>query len=78
MKEEEIKNLIENIKIVKAEDSNIELKSAKGDLPNIYDTLSSFSNQNTGGMILFGINEGKDCLIEGVYDAKKLIENIIS
>ena len=77
MRDEEIKNLIENIKLAKAEDSNIELKSAKGGPPKIYDTLSSFSNQNIGGKILFGINEDKNFLVEGVYDAKSLIEDII-
>ncbi len=30
MRDEDIKNLIENIKMAKAEDSNIEIKSAKG------------------------------------------------
>ena len=78
MREEYIKNLIDNIKVAKAEDSNIEVKSAKGGPPKIYDTLSSFSNQNMGGKILFGINESKNFLVEGVYDAKELIEDIIS
>ena len=78
MRDEEIKNLIENIKVAKAEDSNMELKSAKGGPPKIYDTLSSFSNQNMGGIILFGINEDKNFLVEGVYDAKNLIKDIIS
>ena len=78
MRNEEIKEIIENIKVAKAEDSNIELKSAKGGPPKIYDTLSSFSNQNAGGVIIFGINEDKDFLVEGVYDAKNLIQDIIS
>lgn len=78
MRDEDIKNLIENIKVAKAEDSNIEIKSAKGGPPKIYDTLSSFSNQNMGGIILFGINEDKNFLVEGVYDVKNLIEDIIS
>ena len=56
MRDEEIKNLIENIKVAKAEDSNLELKSAKGGPPKIYDTLSSFSNLKPtyGSSIVYG------------------------
>lgn len=56
MREEYIKNLIVNIKVAKAEDSNIEVKSAKGGPTEIYDTLSSFSNQKMGEN--WGINKG--------------------
>ena len=38
--------------------NNIELKAAfKGCPEKLYDTLSSFSNQDDGGIILFGIDK---------------------
>ena len=55
MTEIELKELAEKIQIQKAETQNIELKSAKGGNPKrIYDTLSAFSNQDDGGIIIFG------------------------
>lgn len=77
MKNDEIKRIIDNIRIMKAEDTNIELKSAKGGPPKLYDTLSSFSNQNSGGIIICGIDEKNDFCIEGVYNAKALVDNIV-
>ena len=38
----------------------------------LYDTLSSFSNQVGGGIILFGIDEKINFEITGVYDAQDL------
>lgn len=77
MKSEEIKNIVKNIRLIRTEDSNIELKTAKGGPPNVYDTLSSFANQNSGGRILFGVNEENNFSIDGVYDAKDLMEKIV-
>lgn len=40
------------------------------------DTLSSFSNQCDGGIVLFGIDESKDFEVCGVYDAADLQRKI--
>lgn len=40
------------------------------------DTLSSFSNQCGGGIVLFGIDESKDFEVYGVYDAADLQRKI--
>ena len=51
--------LIEKLKYIqkyKCETSTLELKSAEKGCPtHLYDTLSSFSNQDDGGIIIFGI-----------------------
>lgn len=58
MQEQELLELIRNIEIRKTESQTIELKSAEKGFPGrIYDTLSSFSNQDNGGILIFGIQE---------------------
>ena len=53
--------LIEKLKYIqkyKCETSTLELKSAEKGCPtHLYDTLSSFSNQDDGGIIIFGIDK---------------------
>ena len=69
----ELRNLVQEIVTHKCERQNIELKRAGQDTPEkLYDTLSSFSNQTGGGIILFGIDEKSDFEITGVYDAQDL------
>ena len=73
MLEEEVEKLAIRVTIQKAESQTIELKSAHQGCPTrLYDSLSSFSNQNEGGVILFGIDEKDDFSIKGVYDAQDL------
>ncbi|MBP3200042.1 MAG: putative DNA binding domain-containing protein [Lachnospiraceae bacterium] len=76
MVEQDLIKLINNVKASKTEDNYLELKSAKGGIPNIYNTLSSFSNQDGGGIIVFGINETDNFDICGVKDATSLRLNI--
>ena len=38
----------------------------------LYDTLSSFSNQDEGGVIIFGVDENDKYKIKGVYDPQDL------
>lgn len=42
----------------------------------MYDTLSSFSNQDSGGIIIFGIDEKKDYYLCGVYNIDDLIKKV--
>lgn len=77
MQIEELKRLISEIKEFKAESQTIELKSAKDGCPTrLYSTLSSFSNQDEGGVLIFGINEEENYKITGVYDAQDLQKKI--
>lgn len=73
----ELNNLLEKIQSIKAETQNIEIKSAKYGCPSkIYDTLSGFSNQDEGGVIVFGVDENEDFAEVGVYDAQDLQKHI--
>ena len=68
MREEELISIVRKVQKRRTEFQNIELKSAETDFPKrIYDTLSSFSNQDDGGIILFGISEKDNYSVVGVY-----------
>lgn len=61
----------------KAEGQTLEVKAAHVDCPKrLYDTLSSFSNQDTGGIILFGFNEQTNFDPVGVYDLQDLQKKV--
>jgi len=61
----------------KAEGQTLEVKAAHIDCPKrLYDTLSSFSNQDTGGIILFGLNEQTNFDPVGVYDLQDLQKKV--
>ncbi len=77
MLEIELVKLIEDIQLKKAESNYIEVKSARNGCPKIFDTLSSFSNQQNGGTIIFGIDENDDYNVCGVYDAADLQKKIM-
>ena len=69
MQEEELQAIIRKVQKRQSEFQTVELKAAEFDFPKrIYDTLSSFSNQDEGGMIIFGIAEKEDYQVVGVYD----------
>lgn len=77
MQVEELKKLVYNIHLQKSETQTIELKSAERGAPTrLFDTLSSFSNQDEGGTIIFGIDENNDYRITGVYDAQDLQKKV--
>lgn len=74
---EELKDLLDYIQINKCETSTIEIKSAHLGCPKrLYDTLSSFSNQDMGGIIVFGVDEDNDFEEVGVYDAQDLQKKV--
>jgi ATP-dependent DNA helicase RecG len=78
MLEEELVQLVNKITSEKCEKQHIELKKALGGTPSkLYDTLSSFSNQVGGGIILFGIDEESAYKVVGVYDAQDLQKKIV-
>ena len=58
MQAEVLKKLVFDIQKLKTEKQTVELKSAEKGCPTrLYDTLSSFSNQDEGGVIIFGVVE---------------------
>lgn len=76
MLQSELKELVEFAQKTKSESNSLEIKAAKIDCPKVFDTLSSFSNQSGGGVIVFGVDE-KDYSVCGVYDAADLQKKIM-
>lgn len=72
--------LVELVKTVceqRAETQTLECKAAHTDCPKrLYDTLSSFSNQDSGGVLLFGIDEKAGFQVVGVYDLQNLQKKV--
>lgn len=77
MTTEELYDKLKLIQKMKCETQNLELKSAEQGCPKrLYDSLSSFSNQDDGGIIVFGIDEKQDYKEVGVYDAQDIQKKI--
>lgn len=73
MLEEELRTLLHKIRQHKCEGQTVEVKSARQGCPErLYDTFSAFSNQDDGGVIVFGLDEKSDFAQTGVYDAQDL------
>ena len=81
MLEIELVELVNKILQTKSESNYLEVKAAREGCPKLLETLSSFSNQNGGGVIVFGIDEKNGFEVCGVYDSadlqKKLMEQAI-
>lgn len=77
MQAESLKKIVLDIKSLKTESQTIELKAATQGCPTrLFDTLSSFSNQDEGGIIIFGVDEADNYSINGVYDAQDLQKKV--
>lgn len=74
---EELKEQLKKVQKMKCESQILELKTAEKGCPKrLYDTLSSFSNQDDGGIIIFGVDESKEYKEVGVYDPQDLQKKI--
>ena len=77
MTNEELLQQLKYIQNIKCETQTLELKSAEKGCPTrLYDSLSSFSNQDSGGIIVFGVDEAQDYKEVGVYDAQDIQKKI--
>ena len=75
---DELVSLVERIQAQLGEAQNVEVKAAHEGCPKrLYDTLSSFSNQDDGGVIVFGLDEGRDYALAGVYDVHDLQKHVV-
>ena len=73
----ELVDLIKDIQNKKTEFQTVEVKSAHGGCPKkLYDTLSSFSNQDGGGIIVYGLDEERGFALSGVYDLNDLQKSV--
>lgn len=74
---EDLVELANTIMQKKAESQYIEVKSAHEGCPKkLYDTLSSFSNQDRGGILIFGLDERQNFEPIGVYDLQDLQKKV--
>ncbi len=77
MQSEELLDLVDKIQHYKCEFQSIEVKAAKDGCPTrLYDSLSAFSNQDEGGIIVFGLDERLSFEAVGVYDIQDLQHKI--
>ena len=77
MTNEELLQQLKYIQNIKCETQTLELKSAEKGCPTrLYDSLSSFSNQDSGGIIVFGVDEAQGYKEVGVYDAQDIQKKI--
>ena len=73
MQTEELLGLVSKIQSLQCELQNVEVKTAHQGCPTkLYDSLSSFSNQDGGGIIVFGLDEKQGFKDVGVYDVQDL------
>lgn len=78
MIEEELQDLIKKVQRRGCEWQTTEVKSAhKGCPERLYDTISSFSNQDDGGVLIFGLDEQNKFEKVGVYDAQALQKKVM-
>ena len=78
MVEKELHDLIESIQIRGCEGQTVEVKAARQGCPEkLYDTISAFSNQNSGGTFVFGLEEKNGFAKVGVYDAQDLERKVM-
>ena len=78
MVETELKDLLDKIRNRKCEEQVVEVKAAhKGCPEKLYDTLSAFSNQDSGGTLVFGLDEKQNYAKVGVYDPQDLQKKVM-
>ncbi|MDR1204822.1 MAG: putative DNA binding domain-containing protein [Peptococcaceae bacterium] len=74
---QELNDLARRVEREKHEGQYLEIKKAgQGTPERLYDTLSSFSNQNGGGVILFGLDEEAGFAVTGVYDPQDIQQKV--
>lgn len=78
MVEKELHDLLQQIQTRGCEEQTTEVKTAHGGCPErLYDTISAFANQNSGGTFVFGLDEQRNFEKVGVYDAQDLQKKVM-
>lgn len=77
MTEQELQELARKVQERRSEDQTLEVKAANSGCPQrLYGTLSAFSNQDEGGVLLFGIDESANFATVGVYNPQDLQKRV--
>lgn len=78
MLDQEFWALLHRLQTRQCEEQTLEIKTAHTGCPDrLYDTFSSFSNQDDGGTIVFGLDERDHFACVGVYDAQDLQKKLM-
>ncbi len=78
MLDSEVAEIVENLRLLGADDADVEAKRAERRLPtSIRATLSAFSNTR-GGVVVLGLDEGQGFAATGVRDAAKMSADLAS
>ncbi len=77
MLEADLITLIQKIQHKQCNFQTIEVIAANTNTPRLYETLSSFSNQDNGGIIVLGLNETDNYKVCGVFNLEKLKHDIV-
>lgn len=79
MNEADLKSIVKKIQNAQAEFQTVEVKRSKIQATEkLFDTLSSFSNQDEGGVIVFGLYENENFAVTGVDDVQELQKNVMN
>lgn len=79
MNETELKNIVKKIQNAQAEFQTVEVKRSKTKATEkLFDTLSSFSNQDDGGVIVFGLYESENFAVTGVDNVQELQKSVMN
>ena len=77
MQIEDLIELAKRVQAQQAEAQTVEVKAAHRGCPSkLRDTLSSFSNRNSGGILLFGLDENEHFAAVGVYNLQDLQKKV--
>lgn len=78
MLDEELVEIVQNLRLLGADDADVEAKRAERQLPSsIRATLSAFAN-TAGGVVILGLDEGRDFAASGLRDAAKIAADLAS
>lgn len=78
MEREALRQLVAEVQAMRMEPDAVEVKSAHGGTPKLFDSLSAFANRAGGGIILLGLDESQAFKVVGVGDPQRVQEDVSS
>ena len=79
MTDSELRDLIGHLRLVKADLTHVEAKSAESELPKrLWQTISAFSNTRGGGALILGLSEEDDFRVVGVKNPNRIQQDLAS
>lgn len=75
---DEVESLVRTLREHRTDNSEVEAKAAKTELPkSVRETLSAFAN-TSGGVLILGVAESEEFKVEGVSDPAKIASDLAS